>query len=145
MQLTGWIRSKEINAGIILRGKEKYILFDKFGTVMNPIHIDRYGYWAFLRFADLLPDDYRPVINNNWHSITLLVKYNLKITIYSPFIFHMEINGCVDKSFLNHNSLFLSWKFPLKTDPFFLLKIDPLKMDFLIRSISCYYLFSLTS
>jgi hypothetical protein len=57
--------SKEIDAGIILRGKEKYILFDKFGTVMNPIHIDMYEYWAFLRWADLLPDDYRPVINNN--------------------------------------------------------------------------------
>jgi hypothetical protein len=57
--------SKEIDAGIILRGKEKYILFDKFGTVVNPIHIDMYEYWAFLRWADLLPDDYRPVINNN--------------------------------------------------------------------------------
>ena len=50
--------SEEIDAGIILRGKEKYLLFDKFGTVMNPTRIDIYGYWAYLRFADLLPENY---------------------------------------------------------------------------------------
>ena len=57
--------SKEMEAGFVLKGKEKYLLLDNLGTVMNPIQSKRYGYWGYLRFADLLPDDYQPVINNN--------------------------------------------------------------------------------
>jgi hypothetical protein len=57
--------SKRIEAGLLLKGRNKFLLFDKYGTIMNPIHFERYGYWGYLRFADLLPEDYHPNETSN--------------------------------------------------------------------------------
>lgn len=38
----------------------KYILIDKYGYVINPMHLYKSGYWSMYSLANMLPFDYQP-------------------------------------------------------------------------------------